>query len=200
MARLFVFNEAASHSMAASGTKGKASKGRTTRKTTSRRSIKKQLGIQRVSSIESQSGRPRRIRRRRSSTNQGDREDETPTFYQQASGSRQQATQRPDRLGTPDNSDEDEEGGGASGLSSEKPDEERNKSLGKIFALTIWPWPSSSWWIVNRRNTNPTSDPDFKERDRFITFLAIDMGLETDEWTRMAFQQEVLFLSHFYTT
>ena len=105
-------------------------------------------------------------------------------------------TRRPDPLETPSASDQDEEEGTSVRL-ARLPEEERFKMMGKIFALTAWPWPSPSWWIAQRNQpqVGRDTDPDAKERDKFIAFLGIEMGMSAAEWMRPVFRQEV-FVFH----
>jgi hypothetical protein len=158
----------------------------------------KKRALRRIASTESQSDLERRRRDRRlpsiDDRRGGNRDSLTPTPSQPPPDSRQRATRRPDRPDiTPDNSDQDDDDETLAAL-GKLPEEVRYKVMGKVFALTVFPWPSPNWWIAKRNQSQVSraADPDAKERNRFTTFLAIDMGLSSEEWMRPVFKQEVL--------
>jgi hypothetical protein len=145
----------------------------------------------------------------RSRVSQSERENsirsqsrETPTFHQPRSpqplpGRRQAANQPP---------------------APQKALSEKPKDLGKIFALTIWPWPSPSWWIGNAeeeaapapRNAQGLSKDeqilerakqqlDAKKRAEFLNFIRFEKDISHEVWTTKAFQSAVtIFLCGIY--
>lgn len=87
----------------------------------------------------------------------------------------------------------------------------RYKAIGKIFALKIWPWPSSNWWIGDEgANAVPEQATrrlslaqkldaakkglDAKKRAELVAFMYIEMGVPEDEWLSSRFRSQVLIL------
>ena len=89
---------------------------------------------------------------------------------------------------------------------------DKHQALGKIFALTIWPWPSPSWWISdpeevevprNKRLSKKQQETkeakqklDAKKHLEFLNFIRLDNDVPYDVWTSKAFQSAVTV---FYT-
>ena len=87
--------------------------------------------------------------------------------------------------------------------------DQQYRMIGKMFALKIWAWPSSSWWIGDDSATEVVEKPTKKQQGRaeelasrrmeldaakkreFLVFLSIDMGLSHDEWMKHIFKSEV---------
>lgn len=83
----------------------------------------------------------------------------------------------------------------------------RYKSIGKAFALKVWPWPSPNWWIGDEVVTMPLDDAtgtrmkdklarakgrlDIIKKAEFTTFLGLEMGISTEEWKTKKFRSEV---------
>ena len=105
--------------------------------------------------------------------------------------------------------DDDEESEGTMLEQLEKlPSDQRFRAIGKMFALKIWAWPSSSWWIGDEVVERPparrvSQAEDFvlrrkkldamKQRE-FSGFLFVDMGISRDEWMVPIFKSEVQYL------
>ena len=95
------------------------------------------------------------------------------------------------------------------------PKDQRYKAIGKLFALKVWPWPSSNWWVGDEgeitmsRNVTRTSNPvrekltaaknklEAMMKKDFTVFLGIDMAMSEDEWMTTKFKGQVsaLYLS-----
>ena len=87
---------------------------------------------------------------------------------------------------------------------------ERSRAIGKIFALKIWPWPSSDWWIgwseelilVLVRNDENMGEVlaaskknlNLVKKEQFRTFLTLDMGISMEDWTQKVFKTQVTTL------
>ena len=87
---------------------------------------------------------------------------------------------------------------------------ERNRAIGKIFMLKIWPWPSSDWWIGRSKELTPVlvrNDENMGEvlaaskknlnlvkKEQFHTFLTLDMGISMEDWTQKVFKTQVTTL------
>lgn len=178
---------------------------RTTRHAAATAREKKKQLVRRISNTERE-----RMRDRLPRSNPDQDRQEAPTFYQPLpSGSRQRESHpdRPQPSGTPSDEEEAEEATQEAMLArlSKLPEDEYHKVIGKIFALKVWPWPCSSWWIISSKGAtargsraDQISDLDAQKKDSFRTFLMIDMGMSTEEWIRPKFRQEVstVFFSH----
>jgi len=84
---------------------------------------------------------------------------------------------------------------------------ERYKAIGKIFALKIWPWPSSNWWIGDEgasaapeegsgpmKELAATKKLDAKKKIEFTAFLYIDMGIADGDWMATKFKSQVIIM------
>lgn len=99
---------------------------------------------------------------------------------------------RPGRAPDQEDEDEDEEDDEEMLERLQKlSEDERNKAMGKIFALKFWPWPSPTWWIINARgNRSRMGGLEAKKSGEFISFLGIDMGLSTEDWMHPNFRRD----------
>jgi len=155
------------------------------------------------------------------------RQKGTPTFYQLSS--RPPHPNLPSSRGGPSHSvappkDPDEGGEGKEGEGDDKtddgnesegamleqleklPSDQRYRTIGKIFALKIWAWPSSNWWIGDEVVEKPPARRIIRAEDfvlrrkrleamkqrEFSGFLFVDMGISRDEWMTSIFKREVL--------
>jgi len=145
----------------------------------------------------------------------------TPTFYQLPSHPPRPGLPSsrggPSRFRDPDEGGEGGEGEGEDDNDEESegtvleqleklPSDQRYRAIGKMFALKIWAWPSSSWWIGDEVVERPPAGrvsqaEDFVLRRRkleatkqreFSGFLFVDMGISRDEWMTPIFKSEVL--------
>jgi hypothetical protein len=152
--------------------------------------------IRRISSVESE---PRMSRDDQLMSRAGPihRDQEAPIFYQPSDS--RQLPSHPDRPNdsreASEREDEDEDEGTLANL-QKLPEDERNRLIGKLFVLKIFPWPSPSWWILNaggtrnRSQTDQTGNSDPK-KEKFVAFLGIEMCMLTEEWIQPHFRQEV---------
>ena len=62
-----------------------------------------------------------------------------------------------------------------------------------MFALKIWPWPSSNWWITDVQDAQ-TDDLEAKIKAQFRAFLLTEAGMFTEDWSPPKFRKEVFFL------
>ena len=129
------------------------------------------------------------------------RDREAPTFYQPRESQRQMGRQ--DHQGSPGDStdeqqpeEESEDEGMLAGLPRDA--RARSRMMGRIFALKIWPWPPSMWWIAKTEGGRAKLQPDGtgqledQVEVQFVGFLGIEMGMMDDEWMNTEFRQEVL--------
>ena len=87
--------------------------------------------------------------------------------------------------------------------------DQQYRMIGKMFALKIWAWPSSSWWIGDDSATEVVEKPakkrldraeefalrrtklDAKKKQEFLVYLLISVGISRDEWMKQIFKSEV---------
>ena len=179
-------------------------------------------GLKKKSSLRAEKSQLRR--QISSSSEQSWQKTVAPTFHQPHSNESQSVGPHPDRLMAheagdldeePDEDDEDEEDKedveeNILTCLEKYSESERNRAIGKIFALKIWPWPSSDWWIgqseeltlvpvrndenmgevlaVSKKNLNLVM------KEQFHTFLTLDMGILMEDWTQKVFKTQVTTL------
>ena len=168
-------------------------------KKTQRAKEQKKRLLRRISTEEAADAR--RVRANRSLPVDPDRNHEVPTFYQPGGSS--QLEQHPNNGSglSEEDTDCEEDGDAMHAKLNRLPQDERYKAIGKIFALKLWPWVSTGWWIIGTgAGANDQTGPEAKMRDNFRTFLGVEMCMDTVEWMRPQFRQEVLFFSHLDTT
>jgi len=81
------------------------------------------------------------------------------------------------------------------------------KVISKVFALKIWPWPSSNWWIGDEgvsvtpeegwgpmKELAAAKNLDAKRKTKFVAFLYINMGIPDDEWMSSKFRSQVIIM------
>lgn len=161
------------------------------------------------------------------SSGEGERRN-APTFYQPSQSPRRDSQLARHRSGrstcqAPRDSDDeeedeeeeecdsDDEGGEKAALERLRklPESERYKVIGKVFALKIWPWPSSDWWIggeeVTEAPRNTAKDPNsakekllaakkklpVTKKREFAAFLVMDMDISSDIWMTKVFRSQV---------
>lgn len=90
------------------------------------------------------------------------------------------------------------------------PNDQRYTAIGKMFALKIWPWAPSSWWIGDEevaevaeasiRNSSQTKvlalqrkHLEAKVRGDFKAFLFMNAGILAEEWKTTQFRSQVTF-------
>lgn len=113
--------------------------------------------------------------------------------------------------GDEEDGEEDEEGEEVIPLNA-LPINKRYKMIGKITALNVWPWVSSSWWLrdegKNGRQEERTQSSnsvkgklavakrglDTRMHKSFVLYLKLEMGIEDDEWTSPVFRTQVTVL------
>lgn len=132
----------------------------------------------------------KRIFRQLSSESSQSQNRETPTFYQQSRPPPRNNLQSPRTAPShraQDTTPELED----NGTKESSPGEDQYKDIGKMYALKIWPWFSSSWLVTCEAPDSGSSDE--AQKAAFLRFLSIDVGLSSTEWTTAKFRQDVSF-------
>jgi len=115
--------------------------------------------------------------------------------------------------GEGDPADESEDEAAVLSRLRKRPKDRWYKSLGKLFAIRIWPWTTTNWWIGDlggeaimgpgyaSKKQDPERAKSAKEKkkldmaamQRFNVFLNIDMGIPEGEWMSQEFMSQVTF-------
>ena len=133
------------------------------------------------------------------------RRQKAPTYYQP------QSPHPGGENSEGDEDDDDEDDEPVLGRLQKLPKHGQYTMIGKIFALKIWPWPSSNWWIGDEGAGVATEEPtgtlalvkdkavahakkmlDPVKKNQFAAFLSIDMGIMADEWMTPTFRSKVI--------
>jgi hypothetical protein len=160
-----------------------------------RRREQKRKTLERISSTESTTP-VQRHRLPPAISRRHNQDQVAPIFYQPNDP---QHPARPEGSGNPADTEEEDEGLDEEAMLTrlqKLPEDERWKSVGRIFVLKVWPWVNNSWWLLNVRGTNDpgaATDLDTQIGDKLPVFLGIDMNIPTEEWIRDKFRQEVFF-------
>ena len=141
--------------------------------------------------------------RRRISSSEMTRSQPPPTPATQANQHREPAPtfyQPPPQV-DPDEEDEDDEDidedeGAVFKRLERLSKSDQYVSIGKMFALKVWPWVSPSWWITGSEGASKTphpQDPDAVQKNAFMVFVDIQMGVSSLEWRGSLFKSKVCF-------
>ena len=136
-----------------------------------------------------------------------DQRQETPAFYQpgpsksRSAGPRQSHPEacRPEDEEEEEQEDEEEDFEDQASMLErfrQLPKYQRYKSLGKLFAMQVWSWPASHWWIGDLSGSDQTDATDReklenKKMHRFKSFLEFDMDIPEEEWMSPGFKTQV---------